>query len=64
MQAYLEFFASPEFVEVLLDVLQQYPLINYHVVSKEVSFSLCSWLQFDANCLMPTVVITRELIMS
>ena len=36
MQAYLEFFASPEFVQTLLDILPSYPFINYHVVNREV----------------------------
>ena len=39
LQAYLEFFASPEFVALLLDVLKSYPLVNYHIVNKEVSSS-------------------------
>ncbi len=33
-QAYLEFFASPQCVESLVEVLQGYPLVNYHIVNK------------------------------
>lgn len=36
-KAYLEFFARPEVVDALLEVLQQYPLVNYHIVDKTVS---------------------------
>lgn len=32
-KAYLEFFASPLFVEKLLTVLPSYPLVNYHIVN-------------------------------
>lgn len=34
-KAYLEFFASPQFVELLLQVLQGYPHVNYHCVNKQ-----------------------------
>lgn len=41
-QAYLEFFASPEFVGALLEVLPKYESVNYHILNREVSFSLSS----------------------
>ena len=31
---YLEFFVSPTFVEQLLKVLPNYPLVNYHIINK------------------------------
>lgn len=33
----MEFFASPDFVELLLEVLPSYQWVNYHIVNKEVS---------------------------
>jgi len=33
-QAYLEFFASADFVTELKEVLVSYPLVNYHLVNK------------------------------
>ena len=33
-QAYLEFFASPNFTAVLQEVLPSYPWVNYHIVNK------------------------------
>ena len=37
LQAYLEFFTCKEVVDVLLEVLKEYPQVNYHVVNCEVS---------------------------
>ena len=34
LQAYLEFFASPKFTSVLLEVLPSYQWVNYHIVNK------------------------------
>ena len=39
LQAYLEFFTCKEVVDVLLEVLNEYPQVNYHVVNCEVSLS-------------------------
>ena len=36
-QAYLEFFTCKEVVDILLEVLKEYPQVNYHVVNCEVS---------------------------
>ena len=35
LQAYLEFFASSSFVDHMIQVLPQYPLVNYHIVNRE-----------------------------
>ena len=35
-QAYLEFFTCREVVDILLEVLKEYPQVNYHVVNREV----------------------------
>jgi len=37
-QAYLEFFTCKEVVDALLEVLKEYPQVNYHVVNCEVSW--------------------------
>ena len=37
-QAYLEFFTCKEVVDILLEVLKEYPQVNYHVVNREVSW--------------------------
>lgn len=34
-KAYLEFFASQEFVTCLLEVLKNYPLVNYHIINRK-----------------------------
>jgi methylenetetrahydrofolate reductase (NADPH) len=34
-KAYLEFFASMDFVQVLSEILPQYPYVNYHIVDKK-----------------------------
>ena len=44
LQAYLEFFACPEFVKALLDVLADYPLVNYHIINRKVT--ACSSILF------------------
>lgn len=31
----MEFFASPQFVEQLVEVLPSFPLVNYHMVNSE-----------------------------
>ncbi|EDO41827.1 predicted protein, partial [Nematostella vectensis] len=35
-KAYLEFFASPEVVYILLQELKNYPQVNYHVVNNHL----------------------------
>lgn len=37
---YVEFFSSKEVVNVLLDVLQDYPFVNYHVVNQQGTLDL------------------------
>ncbi|XP_057304254.1 methylenetetrahydrofolate reductase (NADPH)-like [Hydractinia symbiolongicarpus] len=34
-KAYLEFFMRKEYVEALLDVLKQYPQVNYHIIDSQ-----------------------------
>lgn len=42
-QAYLEFFTCREVVDILLEVLKEYPQVNYHVVNREVRYAIqCS----------------------
>ena len=36
-QAYLEFFASREFTVALYETLAGYPMVNYHIVNRNVS---------------------------
>ena len=36
-QAYLEFFASREFTLALYETLSNYPLVNYHIVNRNVN---------------------------
>ena len=38
LQAYLEFFISPENVKALKVILKDYPLVNYHIVNHSVSY--------------------------
>ena len=33
----MEFFASPNFVQALLNILGDYPFVNYHIVNRKVS---------------------------
>ena len=40
-QAYLEFFTNPAFVEQMLEVLRNYPSVNYHIVNREVCTLRC-----------------------
>ncbi|KAK3735397.1 hypothetical protein QZH41_013389 [Actinostola sp. cb2023] len=66
-KAYLEFFTSPDIVNVLLEVLKNYPQVNYHVVNFEgtVDITNCNpltpvavtWGVFPGKEIMqPTVV--------
>lgn len=62
-QAYLEFFASPEFVDVMLEVLRNYPLVNYHIVNRKVGMgaigddcTLCMYECMTCFCLKPKQV--------
>lgn len=42
LQAYLEFFANPAFVEQMQEVLRNYPYVNYHIINRKViSLFLC-----------------------
>ena len=34
MQSYLEFFTSPQYMAILVEVLQNYPSVSYHIVNK------------------------------
>ena len=50
LKAYLEFFASPEFVKILLKVIELYPLVNYHIVNRKVNRCLY-------NCLLRLITM-------
>ena len=39
-QAYLEFFTSKENVDILMEILNDYPQVNYHIMDSEVGFIL------------------------
>ena len=38
LQAYLEFFTSKSNIRSLLEILKEYPQVNYHIVDEEVCF--------------------------
>ena len=38
----MEFFANPAFVELMQEVLRNYPYVNYHIINRKViSLFLC-----------------------
>lgn len=46
-KAYLEFFTSREVVDILLEVLKEYPQVNYHVVNREGSVNVTNADKFS-----------------
>ena len=38
LKAYLEFFTSKSNIRSLLEILKEYPQVNYHIVDEEVCF--------------------------
>ena len=45
-KAYLEFFTCRKNVEILKRILPEYPLVNYHIINKNVSWRKCYGLNF------------------
>ncbi|CAH3118776.1 unnamed protein product [Porites lobata] len=46
-KAYLEFFTCREVVDILLEVLKEYPQVNYHVVNREGSVNVTNADKFS-----------------
>lgn len=46
-KAYLEFFTCKEIVDILLEVLKEYPQVNYHVVNREGSVNVTNADKFS-----------------
>lgn len=61
-KAYLEFFASREFVAGLIEVLPSYPWVNYHIVNKEATMDITNCNPHNAIAVTWGVFPGKEII--